>query len=366
MLKRMAVGTAVAALAAMAFQVQVGAQQQGQQGGAPARRAVGGTTAGNDAYPTDDQWKNSKEAQALVSKAKAAAGNDAKLQSRFEKACTVLGPQRPAVLRQNAGLPAEPQRQVDIVKLFDNFYFFGFNTVGAWAVTTNQGIILIDSLNTVDEAEKIIEPALVKAGLKPADVKYIIVGHGHFDHFGGAPYFQQKYGSKVVMSKLDWDMIERPNPNARGPQANRPLPKRDVEVVSDNQKVTLGDETITLRITPGHTPGTLAYYIPVKDHGKQIEILMLSGANITPDRASLDAFKKALDYAKQQKVQALINGHPGLFGDEIGWMEQVRSNPNGPNPFVLTVDEFAKFADIMKDCAEARLVAMDTKKTATN
>ena len=128
--------------------------------GAPARRAVGGTTAGNDAYPTDDQWKNSKEAQALVAKAKAAAGNDAKLQSRFDKACTVLGPQRPAVLRQNAGLPAEPQRQVDIVKLFDNFYFFGFNTVGAWAVTTNQGIILIDSLNTVDEAEKIIEPAL--------------------------------------------------------------------------------------------------------------------------------------------------------------------------------------------------------------
>jgi len=251
MLKRMAVGTAVAALAAMALQVQVSAQQQGQQGGAPARRAVGGTTAGNDAYPTDDQWKNSKEAQALVSRAKAAAGNDAKLQSRFEKACTVLGPQRPAVLRQNAGLPAEPQRQVDIVKLFDNFYFFGFSTVGAWAVTTNQGIILIDSLNTVDEAEKIIEPALVKAGLKPADVKYIIVGHGHFDHFGGAPYFQQKYGSKVVMSKLDWDMIERPNPNARGPQANRPLPKRDVEVVSDNQKVTLGDETITLRITPG-------------------------------------------------------------------------------------------------------------------
>src|SRR5262245_2196997 len=61
MLKRMAVGTAVAALAAMALQVQVSAQQGQQQGGgAPARRAVGGTTAGNDAYPTDDQWKNSK------------------------------------------------------------------------------------------------------------------------------------------------------------------------------------------------------------------------------------------------------------------------------------------------------------------
>jgi metallo-beta-lactamase class B len=361
MLKKMAVGTAVAALAAMALQVQVSAQQP--PGGAPARRAVGGTTAGNDAYPSDDQWKNSKEAQALVAKAKAAAGNDAKLQSRFEKACTVLGPQRPAVLRQNAGLPADPQRPVDIVKIFDNLYYFGFNTVGAWAIPTSQGIILIDSLNTVKEAEEIIEPSLKKVGLNPADVKTIVVGHGHFDHFGGAPYFQEKYGSKVVMSKLDWDMIEKPNPNARGPQANRPLPKRDVEVVSDGQKVTLGDETITLRITPGHTPGTLAYYIPVKDHGKPINILMLSGANITPDRASLDAFKKALDTAKSMKVQALINGHPGLFGDEIGWMEQMRSNPNGPNSFVLTVDEFAKFADIIKDCAEARLVAMDYKGT---
>jgi metallo-beta-lactamase class B len=361
MLKHIAVGTAVAAIAAMAFQVPVSAQQP--QGGAPARRAVGGTIAGNDAYPTDDQWKNSKEAQALVAKAKAAAGNDAKLQSRFEKACTVLGPQRPAVLRQNAGLPADPQRPVDIVKIFDNLYYFGFNTVGAWAIPTSQGIILIDSLNTVKEAEEIIEPSLKKVGLNPADVKTIIVGHGHFDHFGGAPYFQEKYGSKVVMSKVDWDMIEKPNPNARGPQANRPLPKRDVEVVTDGQKVTLGDETITLRITPGHTPGTLAYYIPVKDHGKQITIMMLSGANITPDHASLDAFKKALDAAKPIKVQALINGHPGLFGDEIGWMEQVRANPNGPNPFVLTPDEFAKFADIMKDCAEARLVAMDYKGT---
>jgi metallo-beta-lactamase class B len=362
MLKRIAVGAALAACAAMTSAVPVGAQQA-PQGGAGGRRAVGGTTAGNDAYPTDDQYKNSKEAQGLVAKAKAAAGADPKLQSRFEKACTVLGPQRPAVLRQNAGLPAEPQRAVDIVKVFDNLYYFGFNTVGAWAIPTSQGIILIDSLNTVKEAEEIIEPSLKKVGLNPADVKMIIVGHGHFDHFGGAPYFQQKYGSKVAMSKVDWDMIEKPNPNARGPQANRPLPKRDVEVVSDGQKITLGDETITLRITPGHTPGSLAYIIPVKDHGKAINILMLSGANITPDRASLDAFKKALDAAKGAKVQALINGHPGLFGDEIGWMEQVRANPAAANPFVLTVDEFAKFVDIMKDCAEARLVAMDYKGT---
>jgi metallo-beta-lactamase class B len=359
MLKNMAVGVAIAAMAATAFQVHISAQAPQGRGG----RAVGGTTAGADAYPTDDQWKNSKPAQALVSKAKAAAGNDPILQARFEKTCTVLGPQRPAVLAQNAGQKPEPQRQVDIVKLFDNLYFFGYNTVGAWAIPTSQGIILIDSLNNVMEAETIIEPSLKKVGLNPADVKMIIVGHGHFDHFGGAPYFQQKYGSHVAMSKVDWDMIEKPNPGTRGPNANRPLPKRDVEITTNGQKVTVGDETITLHITPGHTPGSLMYIIPVKDHGKAMNIMMLSGANITPDRASLAAFDKALDAAKAAKVQALINGHPGLFGDEIGWMEDLRKDPNGKNGFVMTVPEFAKFIDIMKDCAEARVVAVDSKGT---
>ena len=69
MLKQVAVGTAVAACAALALQIQVTAQQntaqQPQQ-----RRAVGGTTAGNDAYPTDEQYRNSKEAQALVEELK--------------------------------------------------------------------------------------------------------------------------------------------------------------------------------------------------------------------------------------------------------------------------------------------------------
>ena len=360
MLKKMAVGATVAALAAMALQVQVSAQQGGGAA-ATGRRAVGATVGNGPGYPTEEQFKNSKEAQSLVAKAKGVAGNDPVLMSRYEKSCTALGPQRAAVIRQNAGLPAEPTKQVDIVKIFDNLYYFGFNSVGAWAIPTSQGIILIDSLNTVKEAEEVIEPSLKKVGLNPADVKMIIVGHGHADHFGGAPYFQEKYGSKVALSRVDWDMMAKPNPNARGPQ--RPLPKRDVEITTNGQKITVGDETITLELTPGHTPGSLAYIIPVKDHGKAMNILMLSGANITPDHESVMAFDKALDAAKAAKVQALINGHPGLFGDEIGWMEALRANPNGPNQFVMTQPQFGKFIDIMKDCAEARVVAMDTKAT---
>jgi len=357
MCKRLTVGIAVAACAAVALQVQVTAQQG--RGGRP---AAGGTIGNGPGYPTTEQYANSREAQAHVAKAKAIAGSDAKLQMRVDNTCGALGPQRPALEAQNAGRAAVANAPVEPVKILDNLYYFGFNSIGAWAIPTSDGIILIDALNTVKESEEIIEPALRKVGLNPANVKMIIVGHGHFDHFGGTPYFQEKYGAKVAMSAQDWDLIERPNPNANPAQANRPRPKRDV-VVTDGQKITLGDTTITLYVTPGHTVGSLAYIIPGKYRGQPLNVLMLSGANITPDKASLTAFESALDKAKAAKTQMLLNGHPGLFGDELGWMNALRANPNGQNDFVYTQDQFAKFIDIMKECAESRVVAMDFKGT---
>jgi metallo-beta-lactamase class B len=357
MRKRLTVGVVVGVCAAVVLPLGLIAQQQG--GGRGRGPAAGGTIGSGPGYPTAEQYAASKQAQTHVAKAKAIAGSDAKLQARVENTCGPLGPQRPALERQNAGQAPVAVTPVEPVKILDNLYYFGFNTVGAWAIPTSGGVILIDALNTAKDAEEVIEPALRRIGLNPADVKMIVVGHGHFDHFGGAPYFQQKYGSRVAMSGVDWDLIERPNPNANPAQASRPIPKRDV-VIADGQTVTVGDTTITLYLTPGHTPGSLAYVIPGKYRGRPLNVLMLSGANITPDRATLAAFEKALDRAKAARPQMLINGHPGLFGDELGWMDQLRKNPNGPNEFVYTQEQFAKFIDIMKECAASRVVAMES------
>jgi metallo-beta-lactamase class B len=111
--------------------------------------------------------------------------------------CTNTGPQRVALARQAQGLPRLPTVPEGPIKLFDNLTYIGFNDVGAWVVPTSAGIILFDTLNSTDDAMKVIEPEMQKAGFDPAQIKYILVGHGHADHFGGASYLQMKYHAKV-------------------------------------------------------------------------------------------------------------------------------------------------------------------------
>ena len=99
-----------------------------------------------------------------------------------------------------------------------------------------------------------------KLGVDPARIKYVLVSHGHSDHAGGAKLLQDRFGARVIMSAADWDLI------GRNTQA-WPKPKRDM-VATDGQRLTLGDTTLTLYLTPGHTPGTISTLIPVRDQGR--------------------------------------------------------------------------------------------------
>jgi L-ascorbate metabolism protein UlaG (beta-lactamase superfamily) len=104
-----------------------------------------------------------------------------------------------------------------------------------------------------------------KLGLDPAQIKYIVVTHGHGDHYGGAAMLVQKYRSRVVASGVDWDMMETAL-EFDTPLWSKP-PKRDI-AVKDGDTIRLGDTTVTLYMTPGHTKGTLSPVFHVKAGGR--------------------------------------------------------------------------------------------------
>src|ERR1700687_5606843 len=177
-----------------------------------------------------------------------------------------------STIRDSARGPA-PARDtwfIEPAKVFDNLYFVGSKIHSSWALKTSEGIILIDTLYTYNSEEEIVG-GLKKLRLDPATVKYVIISHAHADHVGGAKMMQDRYRSRIVMGGPDWDAIEK---SVNGyPQGK---PKRDI-VADDGQKLTLGDTTVTILTTPGHTPGTLSMTFPVKDHGRTLNVAYAGG-----------------------------------------------------------------------------------------
>src|SRR5690606_13564580 len=129
--------------------------------------------------------------------------------------------------------PLEP------VRLFDNLYALGNAETVVYALTTSEGIVLIDA-GVAEEVEPVLLPGLRELGLDPADVKLILLGHGHSDHYGGASYFQTRHGARVGTTDADWRTIAQAASSGR--PGDTPAPSRDL-VVRDGEPITLGDTT---------------------------------------------------------------------------------------------------------------------------
>lgn len=244
-------------------------------------------------------------------------------------------------------------------KAFDNLYFVGADWVSAWALKTSDGIILIDALNTQMEAAALIEGGMRKLGLDPAQIKYVVVTHGHGDHYGGAPYLAQKYGARVVMSEADWTMtetrLEFATPIWGAPPKRGP---RDLSV-KDGDRLTLGDTTVTLYLTPGHTMGTLSPVFDVRAGGQVHRAMLWGGTsfnfgNDVPRLGSyIDATRRMGTLAQAQKIDVLVSNHSGFDGSQAK-LAALRQQPAGANPFVLGTPTVQRALNVMGECAQAQ------------
>ncbi|MCC6539323.1 MAG: MBL fold metallo-hydrolase [Bryobacterales bacterium] len=284
----------------------------------------------------------------------------------FEGICTQFAANRPPAPPRpprapNSGPPARDTWHAEPVKVFDNLYFVGEKEYGAWAVTTSAGIIIIDALFDYSVEDEIVQ-GLKKLGLNPAQIKYVIVSHAHRDHVGGAGYLQEHFGARVVMGAADWDLL-----------ANTPgswlKPRRDI-AATDGQKLTLGDTTITMHVTPGHTLGTLSVLVPVKDHGKPhlaaswggtgFNWLSGSPAYITPERNNrfwfdtyIESANRFAAIARRAGADVLIANHTHLDDAKHKLPAMARRGPSDPHPYVIGNDAVVRYVTVASECAQA-------------
>jgi len=247
------------------------------------------------------------------------------------------------------------------VKVFDNLYFVGQTEYSAWAVTTSDGIILVDTIYDYSVEDEVVG-GLRKLGLDPAKIKYAIVSHGHGDHSGGAKYLQDHFGTRIILSADDWDLLDR---------SSGTRPRRDM-VATDGQKLTLGDTTVTMYLTPGHTAGTISTLIPVKDRGVPHMVAEWGGtafnwltnrsAYITPDRPDafwFDIYRASAlrfrDMASAAGADVLISNHTDFDGSKTKLPAVAARKTGDPNPYVVGKDGVARYLTAAYECATAGL-----------
>jgi metallo-beta-lactamase class B len=237
---------------------------------------------------------------------------------------------------------AEPQQ------VFDNLYFLGTQFHTSWALKTSAGIILIDTLYNYATIPEIVD-GLKAMHLNPADVKYVLITHGHSDHDEGARYFQEKYGARVMLGAGDWDLIaRRPMPGG--------TPTRDL-VAEDGGHITLGDTTVNVTLTPGHTPGSYGLTFQVKDRGAPVTVAYASG---TAMLARADFFPQFIASQRKMAAAAAAAGATVLLSNHTAfdnaWTKArlAAARPKGqPNPFVVGADGVANYFTVLTECALA-------------
>lgn len=301
-----------------------------------------------------------------VAAAKAAAG--AEYSGIVTRICTAPTPPAPrnatAAAPRPAGAPARETWYAKPVKVFDNLYFVGQTEYSAWAVTTSDGIIIIDPIFDYSVEEEVVN-GLKTLGLDPNAIKYVLISHAHSDHVGGASFLQDRYKAKVIMSDADWTLLDNTRATWRKP--------RKELVATDGQKLTLGDTSLTLYITPGHTLGTISTLIPVRDGNARHVAAYWGGtafnwvtnrtAYITPERSDSFWFNRYIEsaqrfrgLAKAAGADVLLSNHTNFDGSKTKLPAMATRRPGDPHPYVVGADSVSRYLTVAEECAKAGLL----------
>lgn len=121
---------------------------------------------------------------------------------------------------------------------------------------TTQDCFILDP---GDDAE-FLSTEILKRQLHP---QAILLTHGHFDHLLGTLELSLNFNLPVYLHPQDLFLYQKASQSARHfqPQNHNLKPPTHPLLLEEGQVLTLGDTALQVLHTPGHTPGSVCFYL---------------------------------------------------------------------------------------------------------
>jgi glyoxylase-like metal-dependent hydrolase (beta-lactamase superfamily II) len=117
-------------------------------------------------------------------------------------------------------------------QVFDNLYFVGQGEVASYVITTDEGHILIDTMWDLPGYLEYLLNNIRKVGLRPRDIRYVLILQGHRDHYRGAVALKDVLDVQWGANEADWDLIERDLGDWAPPRDTRAYGGHDINKVT--------------------------------------------------------------------------------------------------------------------------------------
>lgn len=238
------------------------------------------------------------------------------------------------------------------LEVFDGVYSIGDDANNIWALTTEDGIILIDALTTEEDAYGFVVGNMMRLGLDPMEITMILVSHAHRDHTGGVAYMKELTGARIGMSQVDWELA----------LASDEMPPKSEEdfYITDGMQITLGERTLTALVTPGHTPGTVSLMIPVTWNGEEHMASYAGGQGTPRSIPEIVQWRTSMDHIQTYNnllgADVIMSNHT-IGDDGLTKIADMAANP-GTNPYIVGREAVIGYYESWRNCLSADIEQM--------
>jgi len=223
-------------------------------------------------------------------------------------------------------------------RIADHVYYVGSKGLATYLITTSKGHILINS--SFERTVPIIRANVEKLGFKFSDIKILLASHAHSDHVAGHALIKELTGARVEVMAGDAPVIAS---GGKGQYLYQEgwKPCAVDRILKDGDTVTLGEATLTARLTPGHTRGCTTWTMKAADGAKSWNVVIIGSPNVNPGYQLItnrdypeiaDDFEKTFRLLKSLPCDIFLGAHGNYYGME----EKFARLQNDPktNPFI--------------------------------